>query len=203
MSGDSRLLAAVVLAGGQGRRFGGDKLAADVDGRSLLERALEGLPEHAAVAVVGPERQVSRPVTFLREDPPGGGPGAGLVAGLRWALDSGADAIVTLPGDAPAGGRAALALLATLTGSATASATGAVVGVDGAGRSQVLLLALRPDAARRLIAAAGPGAGHGQPARWLVDALTPPAHRQPLPDELCEDIDTGDQLRHFRNPNRA
>ena len=107
-------LAVIVLAGGESRRFGSDKLVAVLDDRTLLDHALDGIPAGAMVAVVGPERPLSRAVTFLREDPPGGGPAAGLITGLQWALDQRATMIATLPGDAPAGGRAALRLVRAL-----------------------------------------------------------------------------------------
>ena len=193
------VIAAIVLAGGRSRRFGSDKLDADVDGRPLLRLALDGLPAAARVAVIGPVRPLAARVQFLREDPPLGGPAAALVTGLRWALDVGAEAILTLPGDAPHGGRAAAVLLDTLA----AGQAEAVVGVDGAGRDQVLQLALRPTAARALVTLAGPGGGHGLSVRRLIEQLIPPASRQPLADELSRDIDTTDQLAHFRNPTRA
>ncbi|HEU5484481.1 MAG TPA: NTP transferase domain-containing protein [Microlunatus sp.] len=192
-------LAAVVLAGGESRRFGADKLRADLDGRPLLEHALDGLPLEAPIAVVGSRRDLDRSVTFLREEPAGGGPAAGLVTGLRWALDHGAELVVTLPGDAPAAGRAASALAAVLPSDARA----AVVGVDPEGRDQVLQLALRPEAARALIALAGPQGGHGQSVRRLVLALDPSPHRHRLDATQSYDVDTVEQLEHFRNLGRA
>jgi molybdopterin-guanine dinucleotide biosynthesis protein A len=76
---------AVVLAGGRARRLGGvDKPAALVGGRTLLDRVLTAAVAAATVVVVGPTRAaaVERPVRWVREDPPGGGPLAGLSAGL-------------------------------------------------------------------------------------------------------------------------
>ena len=62
---------------------------------SLLDRTLASLPEQvAAVVIVGAVREVARPVVFTSEDPPGGGPAAALVAGLRRALEESSDAIV-------------------------------------------------------------------------------------------------------------
>ncbi len=188
---------AIVLAGGESRRFGSDKLSADVAGRALLEIALDGLPDGWGVAVVGPPRQLPREVTFLREEPPGGGPAAGLITGLIWALTSDVETIVTLPGDAPGGGRAAVLLRAELA----RQERDAVVGVDGSGRDQVLQLGLRPAAARLLVELAGPDRGRDQSVRRLVTTLTP--GRLALPDHLCADIDTADQLRHFRNLRRT
>jgi molybdopterin-guanine dinucleotide biosynthesis protein A len=185
-----------VLAGGDARRFGADKLSAEIHGRSLLEHALGELPTDARTAVVGPTRSLGHAVTFLREEPPGGGPAAALITGLIWALELGADLIVTLPGDAPAGGRAATVLLAELGADEQA-----VVAVDGSGRQQVLQLALRPAAAQLLVELAGPERGHDQSVRRLVSVLAP--RPIPLPTDLTHDIDTVEQLTDFRNRNRA
>jgi molybdenum cofactor guanylyltransferase len=189
-------VAAVVLAGGASRRFGADKLAAELGEQTLLDRTLAGLPEAYAVIVVGPERPVARPVTFTREEPPGGGPTAGLVAGLRAALDADPDAVVVLPGDAPAAGHGAPTLLAALVD------RDAVVAVDAVGQVQPLQLALRPDAARQLVALAGPEAGAGQSARRLVAALDPPPYRVPLDPAALFDIDTPEALEAWRSDNR-
>ena len=188
-------VAAVVLAGGASRRFGADKLAAELGSWSLLDHALAGLPEAFVVIVVGPERPLARPVRFVREQPPGGGPTAGLVAGLRAALDTGPDAIVVLPGDAPAAGHGASTLLAALAGQAAA------VAVDQAGQVQPLQLALRPDAAQQLIALAGPGEGAGESARKLVSHLDPPPRPVTLDPAEVFDIDTPAALEDWRNRN--
>ncbi|HEX8487289.1 MAG TPA: NTP transferase domain-containing protein [Propionibacteriaceae bacterium] len=183
--------AAVVLAGGASRRFGSDKLDAAVEGRSLLDRAIEGLPDDVRVIVVGPERPLLRTAHFVREDPPGGGPAAGMVAGLRTALTSEPDQVLVLPGDAPYAGHAALLLLSVLVESAGATA---VVGTDASGFEQPLQLALSRSAAEDLVRAAGPDGAHGGSARALVNRLQPPARRQQLPSEAHWDVDTPAQL---------
>ena len=81
----------------QPQRFALDKLAEQVEGKPLLDLTLASLPEHVAIVVVGTARKVARPVIFTSEDPPGGGPAAALVAGVRRALAEPSDAIVTLP----------------------------------------------------------------------------------------------------------
>src|SRR4029453_13172653 len=106
-----RRVTAVVLAGGPSQRFVPDKLAEQVEGQPLLDRVLASLPEHVTVVVVGSQREVARPVIFTSEDPPGGGPAAGLVAGVRRALAESAEAILVLPADAPLGGQGARILL--------------------------------------------------------------------------------------------
>lgn len=81
---DQPRIGAVVLAGGRGTRLGGaDKASVEIAGSTLLERALDALVDVGEVVVVGEPVRTTRPVTFTREDPAGGGPAAGLLAGLR------------------------------------------------------------------------------------------------------------------------
>jgi molybdopterin-guanine dinucleotide biosynthesis protein A len=76
--------AAVLLAGGRGSRMGGvHKPALVVAGSTLLDRCLQAAGDASPVVVVGPEATTARPVQWTREDPPGGGPVAGLAAGLK------------------------------------------------------------------------------------------------------------------------
>lgn len=184
------MIVAVVLAGGASSRFGSDKLAARVDQHTLLDHTLAGLPDEWTVIVVGPERPSARSVTFTREHPPGGGPAAGLVAGLRAALETDPDVVVVLPGDAPAAGHGAATLLAALAGHE------ATLGVDAAGQLQPLQLALTTDAARRLVELAGPDGAAGRSARRLVMVLDPV--QVPLHPDHTYDIDTPDQLLGWR-----
>ena len=195
-----RRVTAIVLAGGASRRFRPDKLAEQLDGEPLLDHVLASLPEQVTtVIVVGAVREVTRPVIFASEEPPGGGPAAALVAGLRRALDESIDAIITLPGDAPLAGQAAGLLLSRLQ----ESGIDAVVASDAAGREQPLQLALRPSAARALISAAGPGGAAGLSARRLLDALRPGLLTQRLDTAELWDIDTHDQLLAWRLQSSA
>ena len=71
----------VVLAGGRGTRMGGrDKASIELGGRTLLERVLTA-DLGGRVVVVG-ETAVPDGVRRTVEDPPGGGPVAGIGAGL-------------------------------------------------------------------------------------------------------------------------
>jgi molybdopterin-guanine dinucleotide biosynthesis protein A len=186
-----RRVTAVVLAGGASQRFVPDKLAEQVEGQPLLDRVLASLPEHVTVVVVGSQREVARPVIFTSEDPPGGGPAAGLVAGVRRALAESAEAILVLPADAPLGGQAARILLSRLEDEPSVEA---VVAVDAHGREQPLQLALRPAAAKVLVTAGGPGGAAGVSARRLLDALRPSLVAHELAPAELWDIDTPDQL---------
>jgi molybdenum cofactor guanylyltransferase len=196
----SRRVTAVVLAGGASQRFAPDKLAELLDGEPLLDRTLASLPEQVTVVVVGAARTVGRPVIFTSEDPPGGGPAAALVAGVRRALAESSDAIVTLPADAPLGGKAASTLLSRLEDDPNIEA---VVGIDSSGREQPLQLALQPAAAGALVAAAGPGGAAGVSARRLLDALRPGLVTHELAQAELWDIDTPDQLLAWRMRSSA
>ena len=93
--------AAVILTGGSARRLDGtDKAALEHRGRSLLENALAAVVGAAETVVVGPEVATSRPVTFARESPPGGGPLAGLAAGVG-VLEAEHEQVVVLAVDMP------------------------------------------------------------------------------------------------------
>jgi molybdopterin-guanine dinucleotide biosynthesis protein A len=75
--------AAIVLAGGAGRRLGGvDKAAIDIGGSTLLDRALAAVNQADRIVVVGPTRPLSDGVVATQEQPPGGGPVAAVAAGL-------------------------------------------------------------------------------------------------------------------------
>jgi molybdopterin-guanine dinucleotide biosynthesis protein A len=75
--------AAIVLAGGAGSRLGGvDKAAIDLDGLTLLDRALTAVGGADRIVVVGPDRPLPDGVVGTQEQPPGGGPVAAVAAGL-------------------------------------------------------------------------------------------------------------------------
>lgn len=90
-----------MLTGGGSTRMGRHKPALEVGGRPIIGRVLEAARRHPTVVVGAPER-VPSGTLVVRESPPGGGPVAGIAAGLN-ALDS-------LTGNAP------LALVAVLAG---------------------------------------------------------------------------------------
>jgi molybdopterin-guanine dinucleotide biosynthesis protein A len=92
-------LTAIVLAGGTGRRLGGvSKPDLVVAGRRLLDWTLDGLaatwPTAAVVVVAPTEVAVPAGVGRTLEDPPWGGPLAGLAAGLAHPAATGAKTFV-------------------------------------------------------------------------------------------------------------
>lgn len=97
----------VILAGGQARRMGGgDKGMILLQGRSLLDRVIDRLaPQVASVALNAngdPARFAHTGLPVLPDSIDGFvGPLAGVLAGLDWAAEQGADSIVTAAADTP------------------------------------------------------------------------------------------------------
>ncbi len=146
----------MVLTGGAAARLdGADKAAIEHAGRTLLEHALAAVAEASEVVVVGPAVPTSRAVTFTRESPPGGGPLAGLSAGVA-ALLGDPGLVVVLAVDMP-----------HVTAETVARLLAAVGDGDGAW--------LADDAGRRQLAGVvprglvpGPGESYGVPMRRLM-----------------------------------
>ncbi len=130
--------AAVVLAGGAGRRLGGMiKPAREVGGRSMLERVLAAVPDARPRVVVGPSRLrdgLPLDVILTSEQPPGGGPVAGAAAGLA-LLPPGTGFVALLAADLPFLTRAAVVDLCRVAAAPTLD--GALF-VDAAGHRQLL-----------------------------------------------------------------
>lgn len=180
---------AVVLTGGGGARLGGaDKASIEVGGRTLLEHAIEVLSDASEIVVVGAQVPTSRPVTFTREDPAGGGPGAGLLAGLR-AFARTPGRVVVLAVDMPLVSAGTVRRLLA----ASREAEGAVL-VDASGREQYLCAAYSVAA---LETAAAGAEGHGVAMRDLVSRLR--VARLPAADDEARDLDTWEDLAWFRD----
>lgn len=97
----------VILAGGLARRMGGgDKGRLDLAGQSILGHVIERLtPQVAAVALNAngdPARFDDLGLPVIADTAQGYlGPLAGVLAGLDWAAEQGADHIVTAAADTP------------------------------------------------------------------------------------------------------
>ena len=93
-----------VLVGGQSRRFGSDKAAAHVGGRSMAAWAVRTLREASDPVVLlgGDGRLATRMALPWRADArPGSGPLAGVAAGLRWAAELERPGLLVLACDLP------------------------------------------------------------------------------------------------------
>lgn len=176
---------AVVLAGGQGSRMGGvSKADLVVAGERLLDRVLRAAASARTRVVVG-DVAVPAGVLLTREDPPGTGPAAGIVAGLDavtepspWTLVLACD----LP-DAPA----AVAALLAAASTATADADGVCL-TDDEGAPQHLLALYRTPALRAACTA------YGDPRNRSVRRMIAPLRLFGVTGQAsADDIDTWDQ----------
>lgn len=189
-----------MLAGGTAARLGGaEKAALDLDGVTLLERALAACVSAVDVVVVGRRVPTSRAVTWTLEDPPLGGPAAGLLAGVDALLAApgpAPDLVAVLAVDMPKVNAGTVARL-TWAVEADPSLDGARL-VDEDGRAQPLAAVYRVTA----LLGARPGrAGdgeHGLPVHRLVGGLTL-ADVVPVGDET-RDVDTWADVEALRAP---
>jgi len=186
---DVRRFAAVILAGGAGRRLGGAaKPTLAVAGRPMLAAVLAAVSDADLRVVVGPpELRSSLPpgVRLTRERPPGGGPVAALAAGLDEVVGAAgsvgaARSVVVLAADLPLLTPVAVArligALADTPGAGAEDAGGGyadgAVYVDADGRRQWLCgVWWAPALSRRLAALAAPGPLGGRSLRELFGPL--------------------------------
>ena len=183
--------AAIILAGGTSQRMGTDKLALTLEGRSLLQRAV-----HAAhrvsdrVLVAGPSREgLGGSVGFVAEDPPLGGPLAGLAAALA-VLPPDVDQVLVLAGDLAHPDETVDLLTDPLPDAGEPPLDGAAL-VDAEGFTQFLAARYL----RRPLAALVGTPEHAR-NRGVHRALKPLRLRLiPAPTSAVSDLDTPEQAR--------
>ncbi|MEV0894968.1 NTP transferase domain-containing protein [Promicromonospora sp. NPDC050262] len=197
---------AVVLAGGRASRLDGtSKAGLVVGGTRLLDRALAASARARRVVVVGPPELAralpardpasgyAGPTPLLtREDPPFGGPVAGLAAGLRALPDPGAPWVLLLAVDVPHAARAIAHLEEAVS---REPADGAYL-VRG-GRAQWLVGLYRRAA---LDEALDGIETDGAPMKRLVGALR--CTEVPDPAGWSDDIDTPADVARYRKDVR-
>jgi len=97
-------VAALILAGGRSSRFGRDKLAEPIAGRTMLDRVIERVRDVASdvvvIAAADATLAVPSDVELVRDDRPFEGPLAGLGFGLH-AVDPGVERVIVVGGDMP------------------------------------------------------------------------------------------------------
>jgi molybdenum cofactor guanylyltransferase len=181
------VITAIVLCGGSSRRLGRDKLSEPLGAATVLDALLGALPSEWPVVAVGPDRPTARHVAWTRESPTGGGPVAGIAAGIDLVKT---DILVVVAGDMPFVGPWLPRLVAALQERPTVAA---VVAVDQEGRRNPLLGAYRVSALR----AALPANPANSPARRFLEALT--VATLVVPDKDALDVDTAEQLAAARS----
>ncbi|GAA0200278.1 molybdenum cofactor guanylyltransferase [Corynebacterium riegelii] len=137
-------LSVIILAGGRSTRMGTDKAQVRVEGIRLIDAtlsALSALPTDTTPIVVSPfELGLPSGVPTVCEDPPFGGPVAGIAAGVALAD---ADLVAVVAVDAPHSPEALPALVEALQ---NAPDTAAAVAVDEEGFMQPLCAVWRKQA---------------------------------------------------------
>ncbi len=188
---------AMVLAGGAGRRLGvpGSRVVKPevvVAGRPLVDHALAAVEGARRRVLVGSDALARPGVLTTLEDPPLGGPVAGIAAGLELLDRSGPgddDVVVVLACDVPRAGLVVPALVAA----AREPGAHAARLVDDDGCPQHLVAAFRYHALRRAVA--GLRATHGASVRDLVAAVT--FADVPDPGGAAADADTWPDVRRL------
>lgn len=179
---------AIVLCGGGASRFGADKLVQALGGTTVLGRLVESLPTSWSIVAVGDERPLDRTATWVLEDPPDGGPLAGIAAGIALVTT---ELVVVLGGDMPFVGPWAQRLAAELGDTTDADLAGVCARGDD-GRDNPLLAAYRTAAIR----AALPEVTRNGRARLLLDRLS--HHALTVPEADLLDVDTPAALETAR-----
>ncbi|GED99932.1 hypothetical protein nbrc107696_45190 [Gordonia spumicola] len=175
---------AIILAGGRAARLGGvDKAGVEIAGRSLIDTVLAAVAGMDRVIAVGPET-VARPgVRVVREDPPFGGPVAGIAAALHSVDD---DEVWLLACDLP---RASF-IVSQLRDVPLDSFDGVIL-ADADGRAQWLAGRYRTASLRTALADLS--SERDASMRALVGGLA----LRPVPDaaNASFDVDTWDDVR--------
>jgi molybdopterin-guanine dinucleotide biosynthesis protein A len=193
------LSSVVVLAGGRSRRLGHDKLVARLGDGTVLDHLLDALGRVLAgvpILCVGPPRDTQRQVTWLIEDPPGGGPVAGIARALDHLdetdqIDQADDGwLAVVAGDQPFAAEALAGLTREALGAG--SDVDAVLARDGE-RTQPLLAVYRVGALRRAIGADAAN----RSVRSVVRELR--ARELVVPRGSALDVDTAADLEAARH----
>ena len=199
MTSDERpLFGAILLAGGRASRVGGaQKPLFEVGGQTLLARAAAAVAHAGArpIVVAAPALDPSLDVEWALEDPPFGGPVAGIVAALGrielWVPEP--EWTFVLACDLPRVDAAVARLSSDIL--LVPSDTDGVCLADASSRPQWLTGAYRTAALRRA-AGALPDAGRDASVRALLDDLAIAAIA--APDDLTADVDTWEDLDRAR-----
>ena len=160
----------------------------------MVDRVLADVPVEVPVVMVGPALdRVGARVTFVREDPPGSGPLAGIGAGLA-AVSTPLVGVIAadMPFALPVVAGALPRMAATDSGGA--GGVDAVVPIDPQGFRQLLCAAYRTGALRCALGGLGPLAD--QPVRVLLARLD--VMEWPVPAAALADVDTEEQLAAAR-----
>ncbi|GAB3700891.1 molybdenum cofactor guanylyltransferase [Mariniluteicoccus flavus] len=186
------LFDALILGGGRSSRMGGvDKATLSYRSHSLLERALDACSGAAATVVVAPDSPAVGTARRVLEDPPFGGPVAGIAAGMTDLAYAGpAPWVLVLAVDYP---ESPAAVARLLDAAEDVPGVDAYAAVDGAGFRQNLLALYRRPALDGALAALG--GVRDRSVRSLVAPLN--VVEVPLDDALVGDVDDPESAHRY------
>lgn len=197
MNAHAAPFAAIIVAGGAGKRLSGvSKPGLVIAGRTLIDRTIDACAGASRIVVVGGEHLKRDDALWTCEEPPGSGPAAGLAAGLA-ALDAAGDAsalVLVLGADTPRAHEGVAALFARLREDAPAAEDGGDGAwlVDGSGVAQPLVAVYRRAAiAARCGAEATPGASLRRVTGGLDMAAVDDVY------EASRDVDTWEDVKYW------
>jgi molybdenum cofactor guanylyltransferase len=179
----------VVLAGGEGRRFGGPKGGVVLGGSTLADRAARALKPLCGSVIISVARSTGNPATAyasVEDEVAGRGPLGGIAA--AFAATGSADLIV-LACDYPAVGTSFLRSMLATAG----DADDLVMPVDPTGRDHPLVALWRRSAEPVVRAALAEGT-------YKVQALLPDLAVHRLPSVLFPNFDLGRVLANVNWP---
>ena len=192
---------AIILAAGTARRMGGvSKIELELHGRSLVAHVIEGarVAGFEPLVVAPPGLELPDGTARCLEDPPFGGPAAGLLAGVHHSPD--ADRYALLAGDAPYAPRALPALLAALRpGSSTSVAYDVARPDPQDGKASFLPSVVRGEALRARADTLAPGGAHGLSLRDLLGDLSCIDVAVPDRASVISDVNTWEDFRDLRS----
>lgn len=173
---------AIILSGGRSSRLGGTaKSTLVIGGRTLLDLTIAAASGSRRVVVVGDTAPEG--VARVREDPPFGGPAAGIAAAVAVLAEDPPEFVLVLACDMPR----VRDLVPVLVG---ALGPDGVLAVDDGGREQYLAAIYPFVALAAALSLHGDGI-HGLAVRRLVGGLSPARIDT---GDLTDDIDTWDDF---------
>ena len=181
---------AIVLAGGEARRFGGDKALVEFDGETLLARAVNAVSAARHIVVVGEQRGAITGVEWTQESPAGGGPVAALAAGLAAIGPDAEPLVAVLASDLPFVDPGAVKSLIEAAGGRDGA-----VSVDEGDNLNPLLAVYRTPRLRSVLSANASLTGAALLRVLSVLELAE------VPLRAARDVDTEDELDRARGDN--
>ncbi|TRZ84495.1 MAG: molybdenum cofactor guanylyltransferase [Streptomycetaceae bacterium] len=181
-----RRWSALILTGGTSNRYRTAKSEAILQGKTLIDYLISSIPAGVPIVIVGPARdEFATTIRVVQEDSPGGGPVAGIAAGLPLIETEYVSILAT---DMPY----SAALVPLLMLDLSDEVDGAIV-IDQEGFQQPFSGVYRTSALKRVLEEIAPASG--QSMRKLLNQLHV-KHVKLSADEthLLVDIDTPEDL---------